>query len=117
MSLSGFRLVLEAPVRVVDGEGIPAVPQGPYELPVRFGDEGAPLALALGYEDEGRRLDAPHGEEGAPVALRRPRDPAGQGGAPDQVYVLPRSPASASSLETSTRLSKARVTSPLVRAE
>ena len=90
MSLAGFGLLLEAPVCVADGEGTSAVFEGGFDLPVGFGDERAPLALALCYEDEGRRLDAPDGGEGTPVALGCPRNPAGQGGALDQVYVLAR---------------------------
>ncbi len=74
---------------MADGERL-AVSKVDLQLPVRLGDEGPPLALALGYEGEGRRLDASYGEKGAPVALGGARDPPGQGGAPDQVYVLPR---------------------------
>ena len=74
---------------MADGEGL-AVLQVYFQLPVRFGDEGAPLAFAVRYQDQGRRLDAADREEGAAVAFRGAGDPAGQGGAPDQVYVLPR---------------------------
>src|SRR3712207_8232975 len=42
------------------------------------------------FRSQGRGLDTPHREEGAPVALGGARDPAGEGCAPDQVYVLPR---------------------------
>src|SRR5215216_8069197 len=76
-------------VGVVGREGL-AVLEASLYLPVRFGGESAALALALGDEHEGRALDTAYGEEGVPVALRRPRDPAGQGGAPNQVYILPR---------------------------
>ena len=82
------RLILEALGLVADGEGL-TVLQVHLKLPVRFRDEGAPLALAVRYKDQGRRLDAPDREEGAPVTFRGARDPAGQGCAPDQVYILP----------------------------
>src|SRR5918997_1991371 len=90
MRLAGLRLHLEASVGVADGERVAAVLEGGVQLPVRLRDEGAALALALRDQDQGRGLDAAHGEEGAPVALRGARDPPGECCAPDQVYVLPR---------------------------
>ena len=47
------RLVLEALGLVADGERL-AVLQLYLQLPVRHGDEGPPLTLAVGYEDQRR---------------------------------------------------------------
>jgi hypothetical protein len=58
-------LFLEAICLVADGERL-AVLEVHLQLPVRLGDEGPPLALALGYEGEGRGLHASHGEKRAP---------------------------------------------------
>src|SRR5215212_10016297 len=79
----------ETPVGVAGGERL-AIFQIRFYLPVGLGDKGPPFALALGDEDEGRALDTAHREEGAPVAFCGAGDPAGQGRAPDQVYVLAR---------------------------
>ena len=54
-------------------------------LPVRLGDVGAALELALDDQAERRALDAADGEEVGAEAAGRERDGAGQGRAPDQV--------------------------------
>src|SRR5215203_6790482 len=83
------RLIPEALGLVADGEGV-AVLEVYLELPVGIGDEGAAFAFAFRYKDQGWGLDASHRQERAAVTFRGAGDPAGQGGAPDQVYILPR---------------------------